>query len=328
LQVVGAQAVTAADMPFESLVLFSSTSAVWSQTGSAHYASGNSFLDALALQQNHMGKAGTSLQLGPFAHAGMAAGHVQELSALGLNALNPGQLHDAVLLAGVAPQQLFVRLNASKFAQLYNAKGRWSLLDWVLLQNPARQKASGDINTSGVSGNFIQHEAEPSSVKPLNGHTSQRVTSSLSLTEVTQVIKKAAMDILGDPAREFDEFPTGGFDSLSAVELSSTVGRVFDLELPGTLVYDYPSMSSMAQHVFGLLVPHARSEHTVGSPPAILDLVPSAEAYTLRSQPIYVIEASRMAMNPHGIADAVGIVPYDRWDLEAPRVSYFFGGSN
>ena len=45
------------------------------------------------------------------------------------------------------------------------------------------------------------------------------------------------------------------FDSLSAVELSNALSGTVGLRLPGTLVFDYPSVKALAAHVHGLLAP-------------------------------------------------------------------------
>ncbi len=47
----------------------------------------------------------------------------------------------------------------------------------------------------------------------------------------------------------------GSFDSLSAVELSNGIATALGLQLPGTLVFDYPSVRTMAVHVQGLMAP-------------------------------------------------------------------------
>lgn len=51
------------------------------------------------------------------------------------------------------------------------------------------------------------------------------------------------------------QFVAGSFDSLSAVELSNGIATALGLQLPGTLVFDYPSVSAMAAHVQGLMAP-------------------------------------------------------------------------
>ena len=92
IQVVGPASLEAAQLPVESEVLFSSTSAVWSQSGAGHYAAANSHLDALAATRQHAGLAATAVQFGPFAETGMAAAHSSALTAMGLPGMKPHQV--------------------------------------------------------------------------------------------------------------------------------------------------------------------------------------------------------------------------------------------
>lgn len=48
---------------------------------------------------------------------------------------------------------------------------------------------------------------------------------------------------------------TATFDSLSAVEFANVVGKRFGLQLPGTLLFDYPTMQGLAQHIYAQVVP-------------------------------------------------------------------------
>lgn len=71
---VGAQALAAAGIPVEATLLFSSTAAVWSQAGAAHYSAGNSCLDAAAHGWQSAGLPGTAVNFGPFGgDGGMAS---------------------------------------------------------------------------------------------------------------------------------------------------------------------------------------------------------------------------------------------------------------
>jgi len=73
-------------------VFFSSTAAVWSQSGAGHYAAANCALDALAARRQAAGLPATALQLGPFRDVGMAAAHAGALAALGLGSLWPREV--------------------------------------------------------------------------------------------------------------------------------------------------------------------------------------------------------------------------------------------
>ena len=102
LQTATAAAFQQAALPLASQLLFSSTSAIWSQTGAAHYAAANAYLDAHAAASQQAGLPGTAVQYGPFAGAGMAAAHVGELAALGLKSLRPQQVRRLCRLAAGA----------------------------------------------------------------------------------------------------------------------------------------------------------------------------------------------------------------------------------
>ena len=73
LQVVGAGALADHQLPVQATAFFSSTSAVWSQAGAAHYSASNCYLDDLAHSWQAMGLPATSVNFGPFGNTGMAA---------------------------------------------------------------------------------------------------------------------------------------------------------------------------------------------------------------------------------------------------------------
>ena len=134
-----------------------------------------------------------------------------------------------------------------------------------------------------------------------------------------------------------DTFPAGGFDSLSAVELSSTVSTALGMQLPGTLVFDYPSVSAMAQYIHSLLAPAQQANNnnsgssTVGSElVTTLSGLGPADNAPASSQLISIALASRLPTGYSGTAgelvaggaDGISLVPYSRWDLEGLRVSH------
>lgn len=374
-KVVGASALGAVGLPVNSQLLLSSTSAVWSQTGAAHYAAANAFLDGLAAQRQHAGLPGTALQLGPFAGAGMAADHVEELAAIGLRGLNPRQLWEGAWAAGTAPNLVFARIDAPRFAQLYTAKGRWSLVDSMLsTPETAGPQSVAVVTAAGAAGGSAPPHQEAG--KP-----------ALSPAAVEELVRRTAGDILGTgsmqgecifatsnpcyfhlvlpalPALEEDffmgspatcpiidtaqsdhastpfppppaglnSFPAGGFDSLSAVELSSSLSTSLGVDLPGTLVFDYPSVSAMTQHICSLLQP-AQAVGPAAAVSQAVAAVPSLYSGTAAAGTGSLINLKAAARLPAGYTvvdasmhsgadfDGISLVPHDRWNLEALRV--------
>ena len=134
---------------------------------------------------------------------------------------------------------------------------------------------------------------------------------------------------------ENDAFPAGGFDSLSAVELSSTLSTSMGLQLPGTLVFDYPSVSAMAQFIHEQLVPSPADLPAAGNDAVTSvgsELVTSGNLSSSSSLPgsqmISIVMASRLPSGYSGVAgeavvggaDGISMVPWGRWDLDALRV--------
>lgn len=227
------------------------------------------------------------------------------------------QIHESHLVAGAASQLLFARIDAPRFAKIYSTKGRWSLLDQLLLTAAPATAAAPEHLAAG------QPPAAPAAAAKTPGRP-----TGLSLEAVAQAIRSAAADVLGQDLEGTDSFAAGGFDSLSAVELATSLSTTLGVQLPGTLVFDYPSVSAMAQHVHGLLGPADQAPDAAAEG----QLVPASPGHHLAgdaSLPISIVQAVRL---PTGYAaaggeavtsgaDGISLVPFARWDLEALRVS-------
>lgn len=109
--------------------------------------------------------------------------------------------------------------------------------------------------------------------------------------------------------------------------MSNIVGQTLGLQLPGTLVFDYPSVSSMAQYIHSLLEPKNAQITQLSH-----DIVASKIASSMNSSTDMVVSLTSAANLPQGLAptdyyfggDAISAVPFGRWDLEALRVRCFF----
>ena len=70
-------------------------------------------------------------------------------------------------------------------------------------------------------------------------------------------VAEVARSILGADIDPQEPLMAAGLDSLSSVEFRNSLEAKLGLQLPGTLVFDYPSVSAIAQHVSTLLAPAA-----------------------------------------------------------------------
>jgi hypothetical protein len=214
LQVATAAVFERAALPLRSHLAFSSTSAIWSQTGGAHYASANAYLDAHAARSQLVGLPGTAVQFGPFGSAGMAATHTGALEALGLKGLQPPQVCyggwqgavkrqscysvcpcivqvlESQYVAGTASRLLYARVDILRFTHIYLAKGQWGFLKSLkftssIMSATARSKMSIDTKSfRDVETTVVASRA-------------QRTDAALALQEVVQAVSDAAADSLG-----------------------------------------------------------------------------------------------------------------------------------
>ena len=145
----------------------------------------------------------------------MAAGHASAMASFGLQPLAPTEAFAAFADAGYAP--LFVRagIATDRFVAVNTAKGPWHFID-DLRQPPAAQgEPLAGIAMTGSPAFPYAATPSPAPVKDV-----------MSLGEVTRRVAAAVAEAVGDEGVEGNgRFAAGAFDSLSAVELSNTLGK-------------------------------------------------------------------------------------------------------
>lgn len=65
----------------------------------------------------------------------------------------------------------------------------------------------------------------------------------------------AAERIVGTAVEMKEPLMEAGLDSLGALELRRELSTALGVELMPTLVFDYPSIDTMAEHLVGMLIP-------------------------------------------------------------------------
>ncbi|MFE2492934.1 SDR family NAD(P)-dependent oxidoreductase, partial [Streptomyces scopuliridis] len=302
------------DLDLAAFVVFSSVSGVIGGAGQANYAAGNAFLDALAAHRQAAGLPGVSLAWGAWNQgAGMTSGlgeaDLRRAAEAGMPLLSVDQgvsLFDAALATGqaaVAP----VRLDLS----VLRAQGAVPPLLRGLVRTTARRTAvagPGAGTDAGLAERLSRLER------------AERHETLLMLVrgQAALVLGHASGDGV-DPARAFRDL---GFDSLTAVELRNRLNTATGLRLPATMVFDYPTVEVLAEHLL---------EELVG-PDADLDMdaaAPELSRAMLDDDPVVVVGMS--CRFPGGIgspedlwrvvtegADVVSDFPTNRgWDVDA-----------
>ncbi|MEO3794280.1 type I polyketide synthase, partial [Nonomuraea sp. B10E15] len=212
-------------LDLRAFVLFSSLAGVLGSAGQANYAAANAYLDALAHHRQVHGLPATSLAWGLWTTSGMAG----ELNAADLRRMERGGVRPLSTEEGLALFDLGVR------------SGRPVLV-------PAKFTK-------------VRNRTRPRRTRPGQGLAERLATMEPDRIEATlsEVVRGQVAAVLGfadesaiEPQRQFQEL---GFDSLTAVELRNQLNTATGLQLPATLIFDYPTPHDLTRFVLEQLFP-------------------------------------------------------------------------
>jgi myxalamid-type polyketide synthase MxaC len=235
------------------LLLFSSMGSVMASAGIGDYAAANAFVDALAHYRHGLGRLGPSVSWGQWNEVGLAAtDEVREVSerfyaeqsirgfaaADGLRALD-------ALLGRPVPHALVLNIERAELAK------RESTEIWPLLRSLSSSPRPGaaavvrDVFAERLRG------ADPATIATLlRERISVHVATVLKLEDARLDVNK--------PLGEY------GLNSLMALELRVRLERDLALRLPASLVFNYPTINALAEHLLSRL-----GHHAVPSPQAM-----------------------------------------------------------
>jgi acyl transferase domain-containing protein/acyl carrier protein len=298
-----------AGLGLSQFVMFSSAAGVLGGAGQANYSAANSFLDALAADRRSRGLPATSIAWGLWEQETDLASGLQGDEAM----LRANQIRGRFGFAPMSPQrglELFDAAGAGGGPLLVAGD-----LDGAALRAQARDGTLPAILDGLVRGG---------SRRGGRGETLSRQLAGMSEGErrpvALELVREHVAAVLGhESAAEVDSglaFKEMGFDSLAAVELRNRLGSVTGLQLPPTVVFDYPSVSALADHLC--------AEVGEGAPAPSMPV----RAATGSDEPIAIVGMA--CRYPGGVgsprqlwelvasgADAISDFPLDRgWDLE------------
>ena len=276
---------------FNTLVLFSSISAMIGTVGQSNYCAANLFLEGVAAGLSNSGVSVRAIAWGAWSGIGMAKHRTKVLKnakLYGLGVINPRlglvYLENALSLqSGSTPLAI-----ASPF-DFTGAFWKGDVITYDLQKTYINEKAK--FNRSGFDKSFIIERLK-SSVETLTG----------------QVVS------------ESDPLMNAGLDSLSSIELKDTIAETFNVRLQSTLIFDYPNIRAIADYILSLMT-EAGSEDSIVLETKIRGVAQIPEANVFiddidSSMPSTATRKNDMAGVLGSWADLQRVVGSERWDPE------------
>jgi polyene macrolide polyketide synthase len=242
------------DLSLRAFVLFSSAAGTLGSPGQGSYAAANVFLDALAAYRRERGLAGVSVAWGWWAReSGMTARLEQtDLSRMERMGVSPLSSEEGLELFDAAQEADRALVVAARIGgRALRAQARAGLLPELLqglVRVPLRRASERGSLARRLSG--------------VSAAEREGVALDLVRGEVGLVLGRPAGDEI-DPQLAFKDL---GFDSLSSLELRNRLSAATGLQLPATLVFDYPDATRLARHLLGQV---ALSERRAGPAPPV-----------------------------------------------------------
>nr|AGS49670.1 malonyl CoA-acyl carrier protein transacylase [uncultured bacterium esnapd13] len=216
------------DADLAAFVLYSSAAGAFGSAGQGNYAAANAFLDALAIQRRAEGLPALSLAWGLW----------EDTSRLTATLADVDQ--DRIRRSGMRT------ITAEHGMRLFDTATRHG--EPMLLAAPMYPVRDGEVHTllRLVHRTAARRAvATDASVRWLVGLTPEEREKAL-----LKVVRDSAALVLGHAdARTIPvtaAFKDLGVDSLTAVELRNSLAKATGLRLPATLVFDHPTLSSVA----------------------------------------------------------------------------------
>lgn len=200
-------------------ILFSSVSSVLGSPGQANYAAANALLDALAASRRQRGDRAASINWGPWAGPGMAAGRGENMRARGLTPWTPADAFRLMNVVGAGDRAQVVAAQLDPDAARAAAStARLTMLDGLAPEGRPR---------------FNQPTALPSTLAGMVSYLSGAVAA-------IQALDGDAMPITDASLQE------QGLDSMMATELRNRVASELRIDLPIAVLLSGASIESVA----------------------------------------------------------------------------------
>ncbi len=232
--------------PLAVCQLFSSVSAPLGNPGQANYAAANSTLDAIVQDVYKSGIPAQSVGWGPWAQSGMAAADVGGSNVLArLQRSGFGALQPHVGLSII-----------SKLLQRSADSSNWmaGIFNWEKLLNGHRHQQPLFANSELLEPKASLIHEQTAQTKLMEQNNNLTVHTE----ETSSLVSSLVASVIGEAVEANAPLMDSGLDSLGAVELRNSLAASFNVQLPATIVFDYPNIEALSKFINGLAQPTPR----------------------------------------------------------------------
>ena len=138
------------------------------------------------------------------------------------------------------------------------------------------------------------------------------------LASLQALVAEQVQTVLGSAVGGDDPLMAAGLDSLGATELQQSLADTLGMELPSTLVFDYPTVNAMAEFLTARL---SQSAHGGVAAPAALPAHGMFPVGASGAVAIVGAVGQPALLQQHSAGDASARVPYTRWDADSALIT-------
>jgi SAM-dependent methyltransferase/acyl carrier protein len=243
-------------------VLFSSGASFVGSQGQANHAAANAFMDALAHRRRKSGRPALSINWGPWSGTGAATrgGILDRIHERGIASIDP--------TSGLRVLEHVMQTTSAQIAVL-------PIDDLELLSGIGSRIIHGAVSENQSQSPHARSVALADALEDLRHVPPGRLKPLLVERIEREAVKVMGMDASEslDPRQPLNEL---GLDSLMAVELRNALGALIGKPLPATLLFNYPTIAQLTEHLAAMVMPIETTEAVpdptpAAAPPAAVD---------------------------------------------------------